>query len=440
MFNVKSNLSENYEIIDKTCEICGSSNNKILHERPFWNNSTNLINKDNKMIHNKDVICDNCGLVYKTPIMTEESLELFYESDYPKLYHYKNIGGISREVISESIITTAYLFDWLKKIGLDVFNKKTLDIGAGLGTTVYALKEYGADSFGIDKNERSCDIANKVYGVTVENDSIMNNNSIVNNKYDIIFILNTLEHFFSPKKIINMIYNMLRDNGKLIIEIPSIDFPYPFTIIDGFLSSAHVYTFSHTTITRLLNICGFGVERIDYDGHKKCMFILASKNNINVKCNVKSYVNKKILNETGLTGLAINNICKNLNQYNGDELFKTIEGYKYISNVLKICISERLINIQKYDKALKILRNFNTDQPSDINTCYGAFLTKKAICYRELGDFIKMKSLAEEGLDNFPHIFDYNFIKNAIIDGIFAKSSIMKFEYYKCCNLLKNIK
>jgi transcription elongation factor Elf1 len=63
-----------YRFENAVCPVCNSVDYEQLAE------------KDRYGLYCNTVICKNCGLLITTPMMTQESLNLFYSEDYDTLY------------------------------------------------------------------------------------------------------------------------------------------------------------------------------------------------------------------------------------------------------------------------------------------------------------------------------------------------------------------
>jgi hypothetical protein len=77
--------------------------------------------------------------------------------------------------------------------------------------------------------------------------------------YDLITMLNTLEHMYNPIKELEKIHNLLDDNGHLLVSVPdiwNINIKKP---MDAYLSNAHLFNFSHNTLGVMLFKCKYDI-------------------------------------------------------------------------------------------------------------------------------------------------------------------------------------
>ena len=110
------------------------------------------------------------------------------------------------------------LLDFILSKDLGKKNLTILEVGPGLGNNIEILKKYGSlDILEVDK-------------YFLENLKINNSKSInefysdidqIKNKYDLIVLLDVLEHVEEPIQLLNDLGNILFDNGKLVIGVPA---------------------------------------------------------------------------------------------------------------------------------------------------------------------------------------------------------------------------
>jgi SAM-dependent methyltransferase len=159
--------------------------------------------------------------------MSEADLETFYKEDYRKIY-----GGESPDIEAEKRhANNAYLI--IKKL-----QGKLLDIGCSTGQL---LKLYPGD--GVEPSQY--------------NNNTYRNISEVTSKYGIVTMLNALEHVYSPTKTLQQIYDLLEDEGYLLLSVPDLYNTNIKRPIDAYLSNAHLYNFSIHTLSNMLIKTGF---------------------------------------------------------------------------------------------------------------------------------------------------------------------------------------
>jgi ubiquinone/menaquinone biosynthesis C-methylase UbiE len=149
-------------------------------------------------------------------------------------------------------------------------NKKILDVGAGWGDIIPILLRENPDLryTGIDFSSEIISRLEKKYPhLTFCHCNLQD----ITEKYDIIIILQVLEHII-PSNVFSFLkdaYNILNDDGTLIADIPYCENIKNTTYICGKCGSfvnrmGHVRSYSPELLTAELQIAGFSVEEIRY--------------------------------------------------------------------------------------------------------------------------------------------------------------------------------
>jgi len=218
------------------CDLCGAKGNYEV----IWDKAER--EKQGKLqsviipghIHSRNVICKNCGLVYVEPKMSREELAKFYAEDYRKIY-----GGQHSLDAEKRHAQTAYR---LMPLG------SHLDIGCSTGEL---LELTGGQ--GIEPSEEYCKIA-KNNGLKVINTTFEEYSG--RQIFNVITMLNALEHVYSPTEVLKKIYNLLSEEGIVLISVPNVLSGTLNIPVDAFLSNAHLYNFSAATLGIMMQKCG----------------------------------------------------------------------------------------------------------------------------------------------------------------------------------------
>lgn len=127
-----------------------------------------------------------------------------------------------------------------------------LDIGSSIGMIGRVLKAKGfknLEAVEIDKESR--EIASKYYNVMYES------LDDVTKTYDLILLLDVLEHTVSPREFFEQVLSKLNKGGTLLLSVPNIAHWYPrFSLLFGFfnykekgiLDKTHLHFFTSKTI------------------------------------------------------------------------------------------------------------------------------------------------------------------------------------------------
>jgi SAM-dependent methyltransferase len=252
------------------CNLCGADDYVILYKKGRFNMPV------------QNVICKKCGLVYINPRMSDRDYKKFYASTlYRKLYTKKEKPDIAYE--KEEIYRIEKIFCYLKckldKLG--VKEGKVLEVGCNIGYLLYLFKQRGWRCIGIEPSKNFSQYGKKKYGIKIINGFL--ENVKIKEKFDLIVLLQVLEHFLDVNKALKILRNHLKPDGLLYIELPNIRKPY--SNLSFFFQNAHPFTFSPNTLQSILEKNGFKV--ILSDSSNVFLRVLAKKSDILKKVSVK---------------------------------------------------------------------------------------------------------------------------------------------------------
>ena len=168
--------------------------------------------------------CKSCKLVSLFPLPTETELEFIYNK-------YADKKG--RVVIEQNWAESVYPLR-LKKLRSFSQGDRLLDIGAGLGTFVSMAIECGFDAIGIEYEKDQCKKAQELFGVHLFNDKIENVYQDFRD-LDVVNMHHVLEHVHSPRKIFDIVHEVLKPGGIVCFEVPN-----QFSNIIGSLTRAPI--------------------------------------------------------------------------------------------------------------------------------------------------------------------------------------------------------
>ena len=131
------------------------------------------------------------------------------------------------DVASEDNVWIKWRFEIVKKsmqkVGID-FEKKYNCLDLGCGRNNFALNLENISNFTIDQVDvDSNNLSDKLKGRgSIFEYDINNKNKVYENIYDIVFLLDVLEHIGNEKEFLESCYFHLKKDGYLIINVPSI--------------------------------------------------------------------------------------------------------------------------------------------------------------------------------------------------------------------------
>jgi len=136
-------------------------------------------------------------------------------------------------------------------------NAAILDLGCGSGLMLQFLKQEGFKNlYGIDISEQQVKRA-KDKGLNADIYNIFDFFNLNKNKFDIVFALDVIEHFYKHELLdfFTGLNSLLNKNGKLIIHTPNGEGLFPQHIIYGDLT--HLTIFNPNSLSQILRITGF---------------------------------------------------------------------------------------------------------------------------------------------------------------------------------------
>ncbi|MGC9504146.1 class I SAM-dependent methyltransferase [Baaleninema sp.] len=238
------------------CGVCGADN-----WYPY------AVGKDYEYDTSNDVFqmvrCKTCGNIYLNPRPTEAELSRIYPPHYYAYNYDKSVHPIARRAK-----------DWLDagkvKSWIAPFEKKRalrfLDVGCGNGRYLKMLHRLGLAKhqlFGIEMNAEAIDSLNAegYQGFYGRLEDVAD--ELPENYFDVIVLLQVLEHVANPTETVRCLGRLLRPGGRLILETPNTEGLDANWFRDGFWGGYHFprhwNLFDRKTLTRLVEDAGLTV-------------------------------------------------------------------------------------------------------------------------------------------------------------------------------------
>ena len=144
----------------------------------------------------------------------------------------------------------------VSKFGLDT--KAVLDIGCSYGEF---LTHFGLGSVGLTISKEEM-MAGKSRGLDIRVSNIEEETDVSNEKFDVIFANNILEHMQSPHNFLLRVKGYLKTDGLLILGVPCIPYLAPLLHLKKFrgsLTSLHINFFTRATMIKTVEFAGWEV-------------------------------------------------------------------------------------------------------------------------------------------------------------------------------------
>lgn len=227
------------------------------------------------------LICRKCGLILTSPRLAQGVLPLFYDQEYHGL-HFGETEADRHPYLfkrNQGFLIFEYVKDLLNKDELSV-----VEVGCGSGAN---LAQFGVrcKGRGIKTRLSGCEYsksyvnyANRELRIAVYQGGA---STLVEEgiKADMLILSHVFEHFIDLKAEMKAMGNILNDDGILYIEVPGVldlhnKYVYDCDFLE-YLTLAHMYNFSLTTLRSVLATAGFSL--IKGDEYVRSVFIKSSE-------------------------------------------------------------------------------------------------------------------------------------------------------------------
>ncbi len=196
--------------------------------------------------------CLNCGLVYLSEFKHidknyYENSDMHKKFDFYKWRNETKIDDKRRYTFIENLI----------------INKTILDFGSGNGGFLSYTKSITKYNCGIELEKAIKPFYKK------ENIALFSNLQEVDKKFDIITAFHVIEHLENPKDILEDMKRILKDDGKIIIEVPNANdillTVYKNEAFSNFTYwSCHLFLYTQYTLSLLAKQAGLKVDFIKH--------------------------------------------------------------------------------------------------------------------------------------------------------------------------------
>lgn len=229
------------------CNNCGS----YMYE-------TYLVRRDLSLFIPGDfrlVRCLNCGLIYLNPRPSKQAISAFYTKDYDQ---YTPAVDDERPLVR---LARRYgLRKRVKAIMRHVHGGRLLDVGCATGDFLMELMRWpGWEGFGLEPDAYATSYAAERLGLVVKQGTL-ETVSYPAEFFDVVTLWNVFEHLHDPLETLQMLNDLLKPGGLLVISTPRVDslgaqlFGQYWI---GYELPRHLHVFSYRTLTALLHQSGF---------------------------------------------------------------------------------------------------------------------------------------------------------------------------------------
>ncbi len=237
-------------------------------------------------IHMRTVLCRECALVYRHPMPKISEMNAYYQQGYYEDYKKIENRGIGSNLARMRQCKKRDYENYIEN-GIDFNGKKILDVGAGRGLFLEAIKNASKPEFlfGFEPSSRVVDWITKHmdFPFSVECydlDGFLESKSTgkLLGGYDIIIFNGVLEHLPNPKSALNKLHRLLKNDGFLLIKVPNEE-PRPWFDFSKRISFVHLLYFTVETLNCLFDSCGYEhVQCANVNNSSHLLSIIRPKN------------------------------------------------------------------------------------------------------------------------------------------------------------------
>ena len=186
------------EIEECPCPICDSE-------------EFNLIDKERGLSISQ---CSSCGHLYTNPRAKNSEENYFGDAS-----HFFNEAKLIFSGKKSHHRDKNYEYE-LRKIKKYKASGKLLDIGTNMGFFLRKASDYGYNVEGVEPSPSLSEIARKQFGLKIHT-AFVEQADLQPNDYDLITLIDVLEHVKDPKGILRKCFDLLKQDGILVIKVPN---------------------------------------------------------------------------------------------------------------------------------------------------------------------------------------------------------------------------
>ena len=243
-----------------TCRICNSIQSELI--------SSQVAGAPEAAVHR----CQDCGIIYLFPIMTEEEEADFYKDEFEKYMSGRSgtswnspemhFWSYQREGERRLTLVRAYIQS----------SDDVLEIGSSTGYFLDDLRGYARSVTGVEPSR-----VFRQYATRRGINTVADINELDAQQYDVVLLYYVLEHLRDPVGFLSSFKKYLKPKGRVLIEVPNVEDillgPYVIPAFKPFYwQKAHYYNYSQSTLKDILDRAGFKAvlypeQRYDLSNH-----------------------------------------------------------------------------------------------------------------------------------------------------------------------------
>jgi 2-polyprenyl-3-methyl-5-hydroxy-6-metoxy-1,4-benzoquinol methylase len=208
------------------------------------------------------------GYLRIDPIPTEDEVEKYYKNEF--YVKYKSFNDSELKVQKEEKTFFDGRWEDIKQRCVEHFGsikgKSLFDIGCGYAQALLYFKKNGLSVSGLEPASEGVAYAKKI-GINVYQSCIEDFSCAKGKRFDIVLIINVLEHLRHASDILKQIRKkLLKKGGLLIIDVANEYNDFQMVADKEFKLKSwwfcppnHINYFSHSSLCRTLELCGYKI-------------------------------------------------------------------------------------------------------------------------------------------------------------------------------------
>lgn len=190
------------DVVSWSCPLCDSAQKKNIYKE-----------RGNLGV----VECNDCGLIYTSPRAADSETNYFGDANI--FFEEARLIFLNKKPHHRD---RNYEYE-LEKIQQIKRSGKLLDIGTNMGFFLRKAKQFGYDVYGVEPSPSLAKIAVDNFKLNIANAFF--SSSIFSDKiFDIVTLIDVLEHVTEPQKMLGEIHKVLKDDGIVCVKVPNGDY------------------------------------------------------------------------------------------------------------------------------------------------------------------------------------------------------------------------
>lgn len=254
------------------CDLCSGNKLEVRYKVPTTRRNLSIY------------VCKNCGLVQSFPKIDhikDNNIAISGDADWGNIRYGK--GFVSKKAITKLSETID-----LKKI------HNCLDVGSNRGSFVIGLSEIfpKIEFLAIEPDKRIINEYKNKLKIKVIGDRF-ENIELEKNIFDLVYCSHTLEHLKSPRQTLKKIFDSMRQDGFLYLEVPNIDKINELNVIEEWFIDKHLYHFSPELLEKYLLTENFQIIYKNSSDGLNIIIIARKINENNLKIELENFLEYK---------------------------------------------------------------------------------------------------------------------------------------------------